>query len=318
MQSYFHFEQNNNPYYTLALEEYLLNNITTGQIILLLYIHDNAVIIGRNQNVFLEVDIEKVQSSCGMIARRISGGGAVYHDKNNLNFSFIASNDIYDVNRQMKVILNAVKLSGFDAYTSGRNDILIDGRKFSGNAFCKKQNTSFHHGTILIDTDIEKITQYLKPPNDKLKLKGVKSVASRVINLCEIKKTDTETVAKNLKTAFENEYGSAIKISNINETEVEKIKSRNQSNDWIFNKNRECEIKVRDRFDWGGIDIGINLLGEYISYVQVDTDSLLTEFPKQIEDNLNGKKFCLTEISSALKKINADDIIISDILGLFL
>ncbi len=313
MNTFYHFIQDNNPYYTLAVEEYLLNTVCENQAVLLLYVHDNAVIVGRNQNVWKEVRVTPLHDSGGKIARRISGGGAVYHDENNINFSFIMHNNVYDVTRQMNVILSAVKSFGIEAYASGRNDILVDERKFSGNAFCKRKNTSFHHGTLLLNTDKHKLVKFLDVSEDKIRSKGIASVRARVINLCEITQVDVSSMAQALKTAFEDEYGTANPIDFIDETAVKRIKERNESYDWIFGNSPKCEIEVYDRFEWGGVTLGLNVDRGLITLAKIETDSLDVDFPEKVERALIGLEFESKKISSAIKNIAADERIISDL-----
>ena len=129
----------NNAWHNLAVDEFLLNSVGKDEIILYLYINSDSVIIGKNQNAWKECNIESMNRDGVKLVRRITGGGAVFHDLNNLNFSFISSKDLYDVQRQFGVILKALESVGLKAEFSSRNDLTINGRKFSGNAFCEKK-----------------------------------------------------------------------------------------------------------------------------------------------------------------------------------
>lgn len=150
-----------NPYLNLSIEEYLLDTVQPGQMILYLWQNERTVVIGKNQNAWKECRFQELEQDGGHLARRLSGGGAVFHDTGNLNFTFLVPTKDYDLSRQMSVILEAVRSLGIDAQKSGRNDITIDGKKFSGNAFCQKGENSYHHGTLMLHVDTQKVAHYL-------------------------------------------------------------------------------------------------------------------------------------------------------------
>ena len=170
----------------LAADEWFLDHLPEDTVLLYFYINDNAVIIGKNQNPWRECDLTAMEQDGVQLVRRVSGGGAVYHDGGNLNFSFIASRTRYDEQKQFELILQAVRSLGIACEFSGRNDLLAEGRKFSGNAFCHRGPNCQHHGTLLVDADMGRLQRYLKPDPRKLRAKGVASVRSRVCNLKEL------------------------------------------------------------------------------------------------------------------------------------
>ena len=146
--SYF-ISSSTNPYLNLAVEEYLLETVKPNQLILYLWQNERTVVIGKNQNAWKECRFQELEADGGHLARRLSGGGAVFHDLGNLNFTFLMPSGDYDLSKQMSVILEAVRSLGIDAQKSGRNDVTVDGKKFSGNAFCKRSKVKQHHGTLL-------------------------------------------------------------------------------------------------------------------------------------------------------------------------
>ena len=171
------------PYGNLAREACLLEAVGVGECILYLWQNQRTVVIGRNQNAWKECRIEQLEADGGHLVRRLSGGGAVYHDLGNLNFTFLVREEDYDVSRQLEVLVGAVNRLGIHAEKTGRNDVTVDGRKISGNAFYRADGHCYHHGTILIDVDKASLSAYLNVSAAKLRSKGVDSVKARVANL---------------------------------------------------------------------------------------------------------------------------------------
>ena len=200
--------QSFDPFFNLVVEEYLLQNTDEGCCTLYLWQNQNTVVIGRNQNAFKECRTTLLEDEGGKLARRLSGGGAVFHDLGNLNFTFLVPAADYDLDKQLKVIELACEKLGVKVERSGRNDILADGRKFSGNAFYKNGPRAYHHGTLMVDVDREKMGRYLNPSKAKLSSKGVDSVRSRVVNLKELASDTTiELLSQKLAEAFGQVYG---------------------------------------------------------------------------------------------------------------
>ena len=175
-----------NPYHNQGLEEYLLNTLKPNTCILYLWQNHNTVVIGKNQNPWQECRIKEMNAEGANLARRLSGGGAVYHDEGNLNFTFILPRQYYDEEKQTSVICQAVQNFGLYVEKTGRNDLTVNGKKFSGNAYFKRKDSAFHHGTLLINSDLTVLARYLNVSNAKLQAKGVRSVSSRVCNLQEM------------------------------------------------------------------------------------------------------------------------------------
>ena len=268
-----------NPYLNLAVESKLLDNFLPNTVSLFLWRNKQTVVIGTNQNPYSECDLESLLNEGGFLARRRTGGGAVYHDLGNLNFSFVADKNIYDVKRQMQVIQKALLDFNLETEVSGRNDITYQGRKFSGNAFAKTKNQGLHHGTILIKTDSERLQRYLKVKPAKLHKHGVKSVASRVINLSEVADITSENIIPHLIKAFEEVYqntATAISFDNLCSKEAIELSQLISSKDYLFGKWKEFHTKKSATFDWGSIDIDIDIDEEkgIINDINIASDSL--------------------------------------------
>ena len=241
------------PWWNLAVEEYLLNHVRKGQCILYLWQNQNTVVIGRNQNAWRECRTELLESEGGKLARRLSGGGAVYHDEGNLNFTFLMRREDYNFERQLDVILSAVKSLGIHAEKSGRNDITADGRKFSGNAFYFTKSSAYHHGTILVSSDLGKLSRYLQVSKEKIAGKGVASVQSRVVNLTELNPSVTvDAAANSLVAAFSDIYGYQPVISegseDIDNEAVQKLRGKYASWEWRYGQTPRFDITMETRF----------------------------------------------------------------------
>ncbi len=274
-----------NPYLNLAVESNLLDNFLPNTVSLFLWKNKQTVVIGTNQNPYSECDVTSLIEEGGYLSRRRTGGGAVYHDLGNLNFSFVADNNIYDVKRQMQVIQKALLNFNLETEVSGRNDITYQGRKFSGNAFAKTKNQGLHHGTILIKTDSERLQKYLKVRPAKLHKHGVKSVASRVINLSEVADITSENIIPYLIKAFEEVYQGTATIINFDDLcneETVKLSQHIGSEEYLFGKWKEFHTQKSESFDWGNVDLDIDIDEEngIIKNINIASDSLE---PKSIE-----------------------------------
>ncbi|MEG2361096.1 MAG: lipoate--protein ligase [Christensenella sp.] len=316
---YFYVSTSNNPHHTLAVEEYMLKHLQKGDVVLYLYTHTDSVIIGKNQNAWSECRHEKLEREGGKLARRISGGGAVFHDSGNLNFSFIADRERYDLHRQLSVMLSAAKTFGVHAEFSGRNDIMADGRKFSGNAFCMRKYGAFHHGTILIDSDMNKLSRYLAVSKDKIESKGISSVRARVVNLAELNPQITPAkMTDALKEAFISEYGAVSDYPFTPEAwaEIAKIEARNASWEWIFGESPKFDITIKTRFVWGGIELLLSTRDAKIEHAALYSDAMDADFMGIIPAALEGALFksdVLAKRLRALPKTDEQKKIVDDI-----
>ena len=266
------------PYKNLAVEEYLLLHCEPQECILYLLQNQNTVVIGRNQNAWKECKVESLEENVGHLARRLSGGGAVYHDLGNLNFTFLVSKENYSIDRQLEVIVKAVQKLGAKAEKSGRNDILIDGKKFSGNAFYEQEQHCYHHGTLMMNVNNEMLSKYLTVSKEKLQSKGVDSVKSRVTNLVDyIPDLTLEALKKALREAFEEVYGltsNECKMEDLDQKDIEMRTKHFSSWDWRFGRKIDFQYEISKRFSWGQMNIQFQVDKGKISDVNVYSDSL--------------------------------------------
>jgi len=284
-----------NPFLNRAVEQYLTDNQEEDTVTMYLWKNQQTVVIGYNQNPYSECNVQLLLDEGGHLMRRGTGGGAVYHDLGNINFSFIADKKLYDVKKQLSVIQEAMRSYGLQAEISGRNDLTCEGRKFSGNAFSKGQRNDLHHGTILIKTDGAMMQRYLIVDKAKLMKNGVKSVASRVINLSElVPELTSENIKQPLISAFEKVYGGEATTLDfdtyINNKEVQAIREHISSDDFLFGRWRQFKTMKKVQFPWGGVAIAlhINEANAIIKDVQIASDCLDTEIIGLAEQMLKG------------------------------
>lgn len=302
-----------NPWLNLAVEEYLVENVKKDEAILYLWQNKDTVVIGSNQNPWKECNIEKMKDAGIKLARRLSGGGAVFHDAGNLNFTFIMGKDLYDQEKQLDVILKAVNSLGFNAEFSGRNDILIDGRKFSGNAYFYGDNSSYHHGTLLVDADMLKLSEYLNPSKQKIISKGIDSVRSRVVNLKELNgNINIEDLKSSVLKSFQESYGETASYTKydedaIKDEEIRELYEKNSSWQWLYAESPSFDAYYENRFSWGEIQIGLNFVNGYIKKANVYSDAMNTTFVNKLADVLTGIKYDNRDIHKAIESVLLDD-----------
>lgn len=312
-----------NPYMNLAVEEYLLHNVTNDECIMYLWQNEKTVVIGRNQNPWKECRIKELNEAGGRLVRRLSGGGAVYHDMGNLNFTFLLTKDNYNVDKQLEIIIKAINDLGIHAVKSGRNDIAVEGRKFSGNAFYSVGNQCYHHGTVLVDADISSLSKYLNVSKTKLKSKGVSSVVSRVANLMEFRQDITVEMLKDrLITAFGEAYNlepTKMDMALLPHEKIKHISEKFSSWDWNYGRKIEFSDSFEGRFDWGDIELQLIVEGGIIKDCRAYSDSLDTELFGELPKYLKRSIFTAEAMEEALRNIKTKNYkkqIIEDIVSL--
>lgn len=295
-QLYTYFGADTDPYFNLALEDYLTQTVADERsCILYLWQNQNTVVIGRNQNAWRECRTGLLESEGGTLARRLSGGGAVFHDLGNLNFTFSVAQSNYDLARQQQVILQACRLLGIRAELSGRNDLLAEGRKFSGNSFYSHNGKSFHNGTLLIDADMEKMGRYLTPSQAKIAGKGVDSVRARVVNLRELCPDLTvEKMAEAMICAFEKVYGlpaTPLRREDFDGEALETLRDRFSRRSWVYRPEMPFDFACGDKFPWGEIRLEIRVEEGLCAQAAVYTDAMDADLAAVLESAVKGCAF---------------------------
>lgn len=309
-----------NPYRNIATERELLEAVEPGCCILYLWQNENTVVIGRNQNAWLECRTTLLENENGLLARRLSGGGAVFHDLGNLNFTFIMRQEDYDLDRQLSVIEEACSYAGICVERSGRNDLLANGHKFSGNAFYHAQGRAYHHGTLLVNADMSKLGRYLTPPKAKLEAKGVASVRSRVINLKELSPELTcEKLAELMIAAFGKVYNlspQAFSLSPAQLSTIDTYEKELASWQWLYGQKLPFTMECSERFSWGSIHLQLQAESGCVTGVQVYSDAMQWQLADEVTHALTGCRFHLQNMTESLQRTIKDMEICKDICSL--
>ena len=297
--------QGTDPYWNLATEKYLLDRVAPGQCILYLWQNQNTVVIGRNQNPWVECRTALLEEEGGHLARRLSGGGAVFHDLGNLNFTFLISAEDYNVDRQLSVIQKACAMAGIATEKSGRNDVLANGSKFSGNAFYSSKGKSYHHGTLLISADMEKLQRYLSPSKAKLQAKGVASVRSRVVNLQELApELRIDTMKVYMRKAFEDVYGlqaTDVMLSDRALAEISETSQQYSTWEYLYGTPLPFSFACEDKFDWGQFRLEIEAKGGMIVGIKAYSDAMDWQIAAKTEQALAGCQFSVEDMCRAME-----------------
>ena len=262
----------------------------------MLWQNEPTVVIGKNQNAFVEVDLDALRENGVHLARRITGGGAVYHDLGNVNFSFISSNSTetgLDFAKFTAPILKALASLGVHAELSGRNDLLLDGQKFSGNAQYSANGRTLHHGTLLFDADLSVLARYLRPDEEKLAGKGIKSVRSRVTNLAphlQFSATTGEFIA--CLARFLREEYTPVEPTVPQNAEIDALFARNASREWLF-PERELvagyTLRQKKRFPFGSVEIALVMHNDIVCDAVIRGDFFGSAPLEELESALCGK-----------------------------
>ncbi|WP_282067300.1 lipoate--protein ligase [Bacillus pumilus] len=305
-------EQHYDPMINLAIEEYCLKYLDPDETYLLFYINQPSIIIGKNQNTIEEINTKYVEDNGIKVVRRLSGGGAVYHDKGNLNFSFITKDDgdsFHNFKKFTEPVIKALEKLGVKAELSGRNDIMADGRKISGNAQFATRGRIFSHGTLLFDSEIEHVVSALNVKKEKIESKGIKSIRSRVANISELmdQKMTTEEFRKILLSYIFDTYGDVPQYQ-LTEKDWEKIheisRDRYQKWEWNYGRSPKFNLQHSKRFPAGSIDLRLEVKKGIIQDCKIFGDFFGVGDIADIEKRLIGQQYDRKTISDVLEDMD--------------
>lgn len=297
------------PRYNLALEEYVLKNINTDDDIVLLWQNEPAIIIGRNQNTIEEININYVREHNIHVVRRISGGGAVYHDFGNLNYTFVTNNLKDNLNNYRKFtepVINALVDLGVPAEFAGRNDIVVEGKKISGNAQSYHKNRMYHHGTILFDANLDDVSKMLKVSADKIESKGIKSTRSRVTNILPYIKKDItmEEFINYLLRYMLKTDNFEDKIYHLTDEDYQGIerlmKDKYSTWEWNYGESPDFSLVKERRYVGGKVQFHLDIKDGIISDVKLFGDFLGKLDTNDLETILKGIKYREEDVRLAI------------------
>ncbi len=304
------------PRINLALEEYMLENFGETDTYLLFYVNEPSIIIGRNQNSVEEINTEYVDKHGIKVVRRLSGGGAVYHDEGNLNFSFITKDDgdsFHDFAKFTEPVVKALNDLGVPAKLVGRNDLLVEGRKISGNAQFSTRGRMFSHGTLMLDSEIEHVVEALNVSKEKIESKGIKSIRSRVANISEY--LDKKVTMEQFKTLILQSVYDTDDISTIPQYELieedwknvyEISNKRYMQWHWNFGQSPAFNIKHSHKFDSGLLDVRLDVKKGIIENCTIYGDFFFFVYIKELEDALVDVRHERQAIAEALEDVDVE------------
>lgn len=281
------------PFFNLATEDWLYHEKLHDEPVLFLWRNDKTVVIGRAQNPWVECNLQTMQEEQVILARRQSGGGTVFHDLGNTNFTFLSPVDQYRKEDNLQIIINTLKQFGIEAHASERNDVLVNGKKVSGSAFRQGKDRCFHHGTLLLGADLKALNNYLNPAKKKLEAKGVKSVRSVVMNLSEIApQLNHETLCPAIAKQFGGFYQKPVEIIHLNKRDIEnepRLKERYEELtdwQWRFGKTLKFEHQMAVEFDWAEVHVHLNCNHGRITQCEISSEPSELALLNQIQNRL--------------------------------
>ncbi|KWW16918.1 MULTISPECIES: lipoate--protein ligase [Peribacillus] len=300
------------PRINLAIEEYALKHLNIDETYLLFYINRPSIIIGRNQNTIEEINADYVDGNGITVVRRLSGGGAVYHDLGNLNFSFITKDDgdsFHNFKKFTQPVVETLEKLGIHAELSGRNDILAEGKKISGNAMFSTKGRMFSHGTLLFQSEMDHIVSALKVKKDKIESKGIKSIRSRVANIAEFLK-EPMSIEEFRSFLLQNIFKDSGEVTEYVLTEedweqIHKIsEERYQSWEWNYGKSPKFNLQNSHRFPVGSVDIRLEVNRGIIENCKIYGDFFGVGEVADIERKLTGIRYERDAISEVLDEVD--------------
>lgn len=317
--------ENTDAYFNLASEEYLLKH--TDEEIFYLWRNDNAIIVGKNQNTLSEINVDYVKEKNIKVVRRLTGGGAVYHDLGNLNYTFIENKkkNFNDFRGFCEPITTALNEMGVEAEFSGRNDMTIEGKKFSGTAQCKYKDRVMHHGTLLFSSVKADISGALKPREIKFSGKSVKSVSSRITNISEHLEGDMDVIEFRNRV-MKSVAGGMDQVTTFSDQEVsEIIRLRDEKYakwEWNYGHSPKFEMTREGRFPGGTLEVTLEVKKGVIEKIRIYGDFFGTRDVSTLESALTGVAHNEETISKVLQNLDIHDYMVNitkeDLLGLLI
>ena len=306
------------PRMNLAIEEYAVKTMDVDKdSYLLFYVNEPSIIIGKNQNTIEEINTSFVEDHGIHVVRRISGGGAVYHDHGNLNFSFITKDDgdsFRNFAKFTEPVIEALAQLGVKAELLGRNDILVDGKKISGNAQFATKGRIFSHGTLMFDTEIDTVVKALRVKKDKIESKGIKSIRSRVANISDYLE-EPMTIDAFKREILKSVFGGEENIQYVEWTEddwdnIRKLsEEKYQQWEWNYGRSPKFNVQHSERFPVGGIDIRLQVNKGRMEDVHIYGDFFGVGEVAQIEEALTGELYNRESIAAALESIDVEKVL---------
>ncbi|AEF16952.1 lipoyltransferase and lipoate-protein ligase [Thermoanaerobacterium xylanolyticum LX-11] len=304
------YNKSTDPYFNLAAEEYVLKQFNDE--CFMLWRNRPSIIIGKNQNALAEINLDYVKEHNIPVVRRLSGGGAVFHDLGNVNFTFIVNDDLNgfsDFRRFTQPIIDVLRKLSLNAEFSGRNDITIDGKKISGNAQYYYKNRILHHGTLLVSSNMADLSAALKVRPIKFEDKGVKSVSKRVTNINEHleKPIDIEEFINLIMDDIRLTTGGSglYEFTDENIRNIEKLRDEKYNTwEWNFGMSPDYNLKNEKKFSGGTVEVDLNVSDGIIRDIKIYGDFFGKKDVKDIEEILKGVKHSENDVKNALSSID--------------
>lgn len=293
----------------MAVEEYFLDRYDDNAFIL--WQNENAIVVGKNQNTLAELDADFVSKNNISVVRRLSGGGAMYQDLGNLNFTFICDEKKWfsDFSYFTEPVISALKSLGVELKLSGRNDIMLGEFKVSGNAQAVRGEKILHHGTLLINSDLTVLSKALTPDKEKIASKGIASVSSRVINISAVKDVTVDEVIDAIRRAVISKYPDTIvrDITKDEDAEISKLSEKYRSWEWNFGSSPKYTYHNKKRFSSGTVEVSLEVSRGVIKAVKFSGDFFGIRDVEEIEALLCGVNHNSSAVRAAFGEIKSEN-----------
>ena len=312
---YLAYADGSEPGRNLALESTLLDNVLPGEMILYLWQNNNTVLIGRNQNVYREVNLDSIERDGVHLMRRVSGGAAIYHDLGNLNYSFVARDTDFSADRQISIINEAISSLGIPAEIQEKKSIFVDGRKVSGSAYYHLNGASIQQSSILVSCDLDKVMEYIVPDPERFTKRGLAPISTRVANLCDtIPSLTVQEVASAVVKTCEDAFKTKYELYPMpNRDLIEQKKFMFNSKLWTYGRSIQVDHYCENRFPWGEVRLEFQVENGEVTDARVWSDSAEPSVITDMYKALLGAPFTTKGLTSALRQLEKsqerDDVI---------